>query len=347
MTEDDIKRSVLYHVANMNLNEEDGAGIYPTKGDDRPAEVTPEEYDEHLQKVIKINHQGTETFAKIIGRKRDKDGSLKGKSNDNSRLDTMLYVGETVNGDLAEFTANMVAENLFAICDDDDNLCRIFYEIVDCEQDGDSAVVNVRWKDGGSCWVPLSLMKESEPIAMAEHAVAAQIADWPAFAPWVHRVLNRRKTIISEVNSRKFKGTKFGLPLPMTAEQAYEIDRNDPDKRGLWAKAIAKEMKAVEVAFDFRPGDKLPKGYKIIKCHLVFDIKQDWTRKARFVAGGHMTTPDANVPIYASVASRESVKILLTLAGLNNLRVLAANIMLKSDRIHYTEFFGKGTSLRL
>ena len=55
MTEDDIKRSVLYHIANMDLNEEDGAGIDPTKGDDRPAEVTPEEYDEHLQKVIKIN----------------------------------------------------------------------------------------------------------------------------------------------------------------------------------------------------------------------------------------------------------------------------------------------------
>ena len=38
---------------------------------------------------------------------------------------------------------------------------------------------------------------------------------------------------------------KFGLPLP--AKEAYEIHRNDPDKRGLWAKAIAKEMKAVEV----------------------------------------------------------------------------------------------------
>ena len=98
----------------------------------------------------------------------------------------------------------------------------------------------------------------------------------------------------------------------MTAEQAYNIDRNDPEERGLWAAAIAKEMKAVNVAFEFRPGTDPPGGYKIIKCHLVFDIKQDWTRKARFVAGGHMTTPDPNVPIYASVVSRESVKILLT-----------------------------------
>jgi hypothetical protein len=39
-----------------------------------------------------------------------------------------------------------------------------------------------------------------------------------------------------------------------------------------------------------------------------------------------MTTPDFNVPIYASVVSRESVKILLTLASLNNLKILAADI---------------------
>ena len=45
---------------------------------------------------------------------------------------------------------------------------------------------------------------------MAEYSVAAQIADWPAFAPWVHRVLNRWKTIISKVNAQKFKGAKFG-----------------------------------------------------------------------------------------------------------------------------------------
>ena len=39
-----------------------------------------------------------------------------------------------------------------------------------------------------------------------------------------------------------------------------------------------------------------------------------------------MATPDANVPICASVASRESVKTLLALAGLNGLCVLAADI---------------------
>ena len=78
----------------------------------------------------------------------------------------------------------------------------------------------VKWKDGNTSSVPLHAMKESEPLATAEYAVAAQGEDWPEFASWVRPVLNRRKQIIAKVASRRFLNTKFGLPLPMTAEQA-------------------------------------------------------------------------------------------------------------------------------
>ena len=30
-------------------------------------------------------------------------------------------------------------------------------------------------------------------------------------------------------------------------------------------------------------------GFKEIGCHLIFDVNMDFTRKARFVAGGHTT----------------------------------------------------------
>jgi hypothetical protein len=50
---------------------------------------------------------------------------------------------------------------------------------------------------------------------------------------------------------------------------------------------------------------------------MVWDVKmEDFRRKARFVAGGHMTeTPALNT--YASVVSHESVHIALILAALN------------------------------
>jgi hypothetical protein len=59
---------------------------------------------------------------------------------------------------------------------------------------------------------------------------------------------------------------------------------------------------------------------------MVWDVKmEDFRRKARFVAGGHMTeTPASNT--YASVVSRESVHITLTLADLNDLEVKTTDI---------------------
>lgn len=59
---------------------------------------------------------------------------------------------------------------------------------------------------------------------------------------------------------------------------------------------------------------------------MVFDIKMgSLQRKARLVAGGHKTDPPASIT-HASVVSRESVRIALTVAALNDLDVMAADI---------------------
>ena len=62
-------------------------------------------------------------------------------------------------------------------------------------------------------------------------------------------------------------------------------------------------------------------------CHLVFDIKMEgnFRRKARLVAGGHMTETPAVVTC-ASVVSRETVRIALTIAALNDLEVKTSNM---------------------
>ena len=58
---------------------------------------------------------------------------------------------------------------------------------------------------------------------------------------------------------------------------------------------------------------------------MIFDIKMDFTRKARLVAGGHMTDTPASLT-YSSVVSRESVRIALLLAALNGLDVKTCDI---------------------
>jgi hypothetical protein len=86
-------------------------------------------------------------------------------------------------------------------------------------------------------------------------------------------------------------------------------------------------MSKVHIAFQTLDDDEaIPPTYQEIQCHMVWDVKmEDFCRKVRFVAGGHMTeTPASNT--YASVVSRKSVHIALTLAALNDLEVKTADI---------------------
>lgn len=139
--------------------------------------------------------------------------------------------------------------------------------------------------------------------------------------------IRRRYRIIAAVNSRYHKRThKFGIEVPKTFEDCLRIDRENGDTQ--WQDAIRKEMSKVKIAFQvLDDGTLAPPTFQEIRCHMVYDIKmENFQRKARLVAGGHMTdSPPAHVT-FASVVSRESVRIALTLAALNDLEVKTADI---------------------
>ena len=55
----------------------------------------------------------------------------------------------------------------------------------------------VQWKDGSTTWGPLKDHKESDPVRVAEYAIANKIAEEPAFAWWVLHTLGKRDRIIT------------------------------------------------------------------------------------------------------------------------------------------------------
>jgi hypothetical protein len=76
----------------------------------------------------------------------------------------------------------------------------------------------------------------------------------------------------------------------MTVEEAMKIDKDTNTSH--WRKAIQKEMTNNRKAFQFlEENEQVPIVHKWIHCHMIFDVKMDFTRKARFVTGGHMTIP--------------------------------------------------------
>ena len=80
------------------------------------------------------------------------------------------------------------------------------------------------------------------------------------------------------------------------------------------------------IAFQILEVDEQPPvGYTEITCPLIFDVKMDLTRKARYVAGGHLTDPPSSLT-YASIVSRETIRIAFLIAALNDPKILTGDI---------------------
>jgi hypothetical protein len=119
---------------------------------------------------------------------------------------------------------------------------------------------------------------------------------------------------------------KFGIEVPTLVDHALNIDKRHCNT--FWADTIAMEMKDLHIAFKcLNVGECMLIDYKWIKCNMIIDIKiEDFQRKARTVAGGHITGAPTTMT-YACIISHETVGIALTIATLNDLKVKAANIL--------------------
>ena len=72
----------------------------------------------------------------------------------------------------------------------------------------------------------------------------------------------------------------------------WDLDRHNGNS--YWQDAIKKENDNVKLSFCLmkeEDGERVPPGFKEINCHLIFEVKFDLRRKARYVAGGHLTEP--------------------------------------------------------
>ena len=308
-----------------------------------------ESHDNHIGMKVTLPHQGEMLEGTVIERLKNADGTLIGKANDNPILDSREYKVEFGDGSYNEYSANVLIENLYSQVDGEGYTRQILKSITH-HRKHDTAVsiengfvelpsgvrkrkittkgwdLKIEWEDGTSSWIPLAEVKESNPIEVAEYSVAAEINNEPAFAWWVNTTLKRRDRIIKRVTHRLTKkNLKFGVTIPSSVEEALELDRQNGNT--LWKDAIDLELKNVIVAFQLlEDGDKIPAGSKEIPYHFVFDVKFNLTRKARLVAGGHRNKHVKKHNTYSSVASRDSVRICLLLAALNDLDVMMADI---------------------
>ena len=83
----------------------------------------------------------------------------------------------------------------------------------------------VEWRYGQTSWIGLKYLKESNPIEVAEYAVANHIVEEPALKWWVSRTVRKRNRAISKLKGKYWRTThKFGIKLPKDVKEALEID---------------------------------------------------------------------------------------------------------------------------
>jgi hypothetical protein len=316
-------------------------------------ENTADAYDSYLNMKLNLPRGDEDDMkqGRVTKRLKDKDGQPIGMAHKNPLFDTRMYEVEWLDGHKEQLSANVIAENLFAQVDSEGNQFSLFDDIIDHRKTEEAVrhedafhntksgmkvrmpttkgwEICIQWKDGSTNWIELKDVKNSYPVQLAEYAVGNKIQDEPAFAWWIPKVIKKRHRILSATKSKYWLRThKYGIEVPKSVDDAKRIDTKNGNT--VWWDAIMKEMKNVRIAFEKFKGNEreLPPGYQQIKCHMIFDVKlgENFRRKARYVAGGHMTKPPASIT-YSSVVSRESVRIMLLIAALNDIEILSADI---------------------
>ena len=184
----------------------------------------------------------------------------------------------------------------------------------------------VEWKDGSSDWIALKDLKESYPVKIdlcycLWHGQGASLC-------LVDTICTQKQKRISEKVKSKYwaRSHKYGIRIPKNIKEALEIDRENGNT--LWLDVIKLRMTNVRIAFEEFDGDPHSLvGYTQITGHLVFDVNlgENFRRNARYCADGHKTGAPASVT-YSTVVLRDSVRILLTIAALNDLEVMGADV---------------------
>jgi hypothetical protein len=273
--------------------------------------------DTLINAEVLLQADDSAAIAKVMQRCVDDEGRVVGDYNENLLLNTIMY--ECEFGDGTTKAVNTIVTNIYMESNADGHSSLLLYHIVDKDKYFVTATgtkrirqttkgwkLLVQWHDGSRQWIDLKILKESNPIQVAEYATACDIAEHPAFTWWVPYVLRKRNVTVSAVNSRVCKCShKYEIEVPCSIKEALDFDRRNGNT--FWADALTKEMGNVCVAFEILgPNDKPPVGWYKASSHIVFDVKMDFTRKTRWVKDGHKT-PDSTTPSFAGVVSWESI----------------------------------------
>jgi hypothetical protein len=106
---------------------------------------------------------------------------------------------------------------------------------------------------------------------------------------------------------------KFGVLVPQTHAHAIDLDKQTSNIS--WKKMEATEMgqlKEYETFVDIGIAWNIPSGFKIIHCHMRYDVKHDGRHKAQLFAGGNLRSEYGMCMFRCCIGARYLVDCILS-----------------------------------
>jgi hypothetical protein len=176
--------------------------------DDIKKESDVDTYDQYFGAHVRVPTGNEIKSGKVIRRKHELDDTVRGRENANPMLDTSNYEIQFPDGRSDEYTANVIAENMYVRCDIEGRQFNLMEGIIYHKTDFHAAApadmyikhgsnnkvrittkgwyLCVEWKDGTTSWERLADLKESNPVEVAEYAASNSFLNSPAFVWWAH-----------------------------------------------------------------------------------------------------------------------------------------------------------------
>ena len=189
------------------------------KDSEMPEASDFDDYDAYINAEVLLPRNGDHMqSAKIIRKSKDADGKSIGKYHDLPYLNSQVYDVEFPDGGVEQYSANVIAENIYSQVDDEGHRYQLLDDIIDHRRTEEADVSSdidkykykstkgwyllVKWKDGTESWKPLKDLKECYPVNVAVYAENNHLSNDAGFAWWVPFTLKKRNRILKAVKSR-------------------------------------------------------------------------------------------------------------------------------------------------
>ena len=202
------------------------------------------------------------------------------------------------------------------------------YEHKICKRRQRKLLVKVGWADGHYSWIDANPLRLQCPFLLIDYVNRLSLRAHSDFR-WVQEVsddmIRTYARAFAAVANKEAPKYKFGELVPRNVNHALQIDAMNGNTD--WQDAINTELKQIQQyrTFRFLKRGEWLRDFQRIPYHIIFDVKFDLRKKARLVAGGHLTSPPKE-DLYSGVVDLMTVRLGHMLAAINGLQVCAADI---------------------